>query len=100
MASSDKRVFESESTYAMLESRLQYWVREAESFLSHRERDQDEEEFMKRVLLSSRSEFAAYRGIRCKERETALEKQAERLLRQIEGIDQMKNIEEFLGSKS
>lgn len=87
MAYNFEKTTKSEATYAMLEGRLRYWVGEAESFLAQREKDSDEEEFMKRVLLSSRTEFAAYRGIRCKEKVTELEERAERLLIQIEGSE-------------
>lgn len=85
MAYNFEKITKSEATYAMLEGRLRYWVGEAESLLAQREWEPDEEEFIKHVLLSSRTEFAAYRGIRCKEKVTELEGRAERLLIQIKG---------------
>lgn len=85
MAYNFEKITKSEATYAMLEGRLRYWGGEAESLLAQREWELDEEEFIKHVLLSSRTEFAAYRGIRCKEKVTELEERAERLLIQIEG---------------
>lgn len=85
MAYNFEKITKSEATYAMLEGRLRYWVGEAESLLAQREWEPDEEEFIKHVLLSSRTEFVAYRGIRCKEKVTELEERAERLLIQIKG---------------